>query len=101
MRPIYFFLFLWKRGKLTKSNRNNYSKKPTKTNYFSLIFASEDCRAQILQSDRFNALCDQVYSQCRRMEVDEWVNLLKHLCLLGVPATSKISQVTLQVCELM
>ncbi|MPC26972.1 hypothetical protein E2C01_020125 [Portunus trituberculatus] len=57
---------------------------------------SEDSSAQTQQSEGFSALCDQLYSQCRRMEVDDWLNLLKYLCLLRVPATSKLCQVALQ-----
>ncbi|XP_045124361.1 uncharacterized protein LOC123512184 [Portunus trituberculatus] len=58
---------------------------------------SEDSSAQTQQSEGFSALCDQLYSQCRRMEVDDWLNLLKYLCLLRVPATSKLCQVALQM----
>ncbi|KAK8404494.1 hypothetical protein O3P69_007613 [Scylla paramamosain] len=59
--------------------------------------SSTEDMTQIKQSEGFKILCGQLYSQCRRMEGDEWLNLLKYLGLLEVPANSKLIQVVLQM----
>lgn len=62
-----------------------------------LVLSRIEDKTQLVKEEHFRTLCGKLYIQCRRMEVDELVNLMKHLCRLQVPATSQLTQAVLQM----
>ncbi|KAG0730529.1 hypothetical protein GWK47_028062 [Chionoecetes opilio] len=64
-----------------------------------LVSNSPEEVALVHGQEEFRALCGQLFGQCRRMDVEELVYLLKHLSRLEVPPTSKLTQAVLQTIE--